>query len=139
MLQVALHMLHKLGLVPEHVETRPLYHSVNPEMECGQLELFVDILPKPISERIPPALDITPRQPKPFQLRVVVWGLRNVILPKKSFGRPAGDLYVRCYLNGMSQSEKTDVHYRVMDGHASFNWRFVFNFEYDVFQRQVGG
>lgn len=91
--RLALFLLHKVGLVPEHVETRPIYHTVNPEMECGQLEMFVDIFPKVISERIPPPVDISPRQPKPFQLRVVIWGLRNVILPKMSFGRPVAHFY----------------------------------------------
>ncbi|CAD5210284.1 unnamed protein product [Bursaphelenchus xylophilus] len=134
---LALNILHKLGLVPEHIETRPLYHSVNPEMECGQLEMFVHIFPKVISDRIPSPIDISPRQPQPYQLRVVIWGLRNVILPKKSFGRPAADLYVRCYLNGMEKSQKTDIHFRCLDGAASFNWRFVFDFDYDVFQRQI--
>ncbi|CAD5205915.1 unnamed protein product [Bursaphelenchus okinawaensis] len=135
--RLALHILHKIGLVPEHIETRPLYHSVNPEMECGQLEMFVHIFPKAISDRIPATIDISPREPKPYQLRLVIWGLRNVILPKVSFGRPAGDLYVRCYLNGMEKSQKTDIHFRCLDGAASFNWRCVFDFDYDVFQRQI--
>lgn len=28
------------------------------------------------------------------------------------------------------QKQKTDVHYRSLDGDGNFNWRFVFEFDY---------
>lgn len=28
------------------------------------------------------------------------------------------------------QKQKTDVHYRSLDGDGNFNWRFIFEFEY---------
>ena len=34
------------------------------------------------------------------------------------------------WLRGMDETQKTDVHYRSMDGEGNFNWRFVFPFEY---------
>ena len=34
------------------------------------------------------------------------------------------------WLRGMDDTQKTDVHYRSMDGDGNFNWRFVFPFEY---------
>ncbi|KAK0429500.1 hypothetical protein QR680_011409 [Steinernema hermaphroditum] len=134
--RVALHVMHQLQLVPEHVETRPLYNSINPDTECGKLEVFVDIFPRPIGS-IPPALDIKPRKPTQYQLRVAIFKTKNVILSKRSFGKPAADLYVKCYLNGMEKAEKTDIHYRVLEGEASFNWRFVFDFDYDSWEQMI--
>jgi len=32
---------------------------------------------------------------------------------------------------GMEEDkQKTDVHYRSLDGDGNFNWRFIFNFDY---------
>lgn len=28
------------------------------------------------------------------------------------------------------QKQKTDVHYRSLDGDGNFNWRFIFEFDY---------
>ncbi|KAK0429502.1 hypothetical protein QR680_011409 [Steinernema hermaphroditum] len=103
--RVALHVMHQLQLVPEHVETRPLYNSINPDTECGKLEVFVDIFPRPIGS-IPPALDIKPRKPTQYQLRVAIFKTKNVILSKRSFGKPECADYLRTDINeGLSQSE----------------------------------
>jgi hypothetical protein len=62
--RLALYVLHKLRLCPEHVENRPLFNPLQPLIEQGRLELFVDIFPK--SQGPPgPAFNITPRKPKP--------------------------------------------------------------------------
>ena len=34
------------------------------------------------------------------------------------------------WLRGEDETQKTDVHYRSMDGEGNFNWRLVFPFEY---------
>jgi dysferlin len=62
--RLALYILHKLRLCPEHVETRPLFNPLQPLIEQGRLELFVDIFPK--SQGPPgPVFNILPRKPKP--------------------------------------------------------------------------
>ena len=51
----------------------------------------------------------------------------------------------RSWLRGEDETQKTDVHYRSMDGEGNFNWRFVYPFEYIpaeqvmVIKKKVGG
>lgn len=41
------------------------------------------------------------------------------------------DIYVKGWMQGMEEDkQKTDVHYRSLDGDGNFNWRFVFGFDY---------
>lgn len=74
-------------LVTEHVETRSLYSAANPDVECGKIEMFVDLFPH-VYGTVPAPIDISPRRPYGFQLRVALWSVRNVLLTKKSMGRP---------------------------------------------------
>ncbi len=62
--RLALYILHTLHLCLEHIETRPIFNSLQPLIEQGRLELFVDIFPKSLGPPGPPFI-ITPRKPKP--------------------------------------------------------------------------
>ncbi|UJR29942.1 hypothetical protein I4U23_017489 [Adineta vaga] len=129
--RLALYILHKLQLCPEHIETRPLYNSLQPSIEQGRLELFVDIFP--LSQGPPgPPFVITPRKPKPYVLRCIIWNTSNVILQETSItGEQMSDIYVKGWMIGKEDDlQKTDVHYRSMDGEGNFNWRFVYEFLY---------
>lgn len=47
------------------------------------------------------------------------------------YGEKMTDIYVKGWLQGFeSEKQRTDIHYRSLDGEGNFNWRFVFEFDY---------
>ncbi|GMT28153.1 hypothetical protein PFISCL1PPCAC_19450, partial [Pristionchus fissidentatus] len=137
MQRIALLILHKVGLVPEHVETRPLTSlSHGGNVVCGRMRCFVDVFPISLG-LIPPPLDISLREPQKYQLRIALFYVVNAILCKRSFGKPSGDLYFKVFVNGMRKPHKTDIHYRVTDGYGSFNWRILIDFDFDPWEKKV--
>ncbi|TRY56790.1 hypothetical protein DNTS_035606 [Danionella cerebrum] len=129
--RICLHVLRRQGLVPEHVETRTLYSTYQPTLSQGKIQMWVEIFPKNLG--VPgPLCSITPRRPKKYYLRAIVWNTTEVILDETSItGENMSDIYVKGWMPGMEEDkQKTDVHYRSLDGDGNFNWRFVFGFDY---------
>ncbi|TNN44017.1 Otoferlin [Liparis tanakae] len=126
-------------LVPEHVETRPLLHPDKPGIEQGRIEMWVDMFPKEMTAP-GPALDISPRKPKKFELRVIVWNTDEVVLEDDDIftGEKSSDIFVRGWLKGQQEDKQdTDVHYHSITGEGNFNWRYVYPFDYLMAEEKI--
>lgn len=127
--RLALYVLNRLPVVKEHVETRPLYSPLQPEIEQGKLQMWLDI--HSMATQPGPAFSITCRQPKNYQLRIIIWNTFDVILEEENFlGEKMSDIYLKSWISGIDEKQETDVHYRSLDGEGNFNWRMVFPFDY---------
>ncbi|VDM64425.1 unnamed protein product [Angiostrongylus costaricensis] len=135
--QVALHVLKKvLNLVPEHVETRTLHTEMGGKTPCGELRMFVDLFPLSYGA-VPPPLNIAPREPEKYQLRIALFNVFGAIPVKRSFGSPTADLYVKMFTNGSQKAQKSDVHFRSLDGCGEFNWRFVMDITFNPWEQKI--
>ncbi|XP_041660478.1 otoferlin isoform X16 [Cheilinus undulatus] len=126
-------------LVPEHVETRPLLNVDKPGIEQGRIEMWVDMFPMDMPAP-GPAIDISPRKPKRYELRVIIWNTDEVILEDDDYftGEKSSDIFVRGWLKGQQEDKQdTDVHYHSLTGEGNFNWRFVFPFDYLMAEEKI--
>ncbi|CAF3604526.1 unnamed protein product, partial [Rotaria sordida] len=74
-----------------------------------------------------------------YILRCIIWNTSDVILQETSItGEQMSDIYVKGWMTGIEDDvQKTDVHYRSMDGEGNFNWRFIYNFSYFPAERCI--
>lgn len=80
--------------VPEHVETRSMYRNDRPGVEQGKLLMWVEIFDT--KKSIPEPIDITPMPARRYEVRVIVWNAKDVILDEKNiFGKRMSDIYVK--------------------------------------------
>lgn len=83
---LALQVLRQKNLVPEHIETRNLYNAMQPGISQGQLHMWIDIFRK--KDVIPPPIDVSPRKPQKYELRIVVWNSKVSV-------KSTTDIYVK--------------------------------------------
>ncbi|XP_035279805.1 otoferlin isoform X6 [Anguilla anguilla] len=126
-------------LITEHVETRPLLNPDKPGIEQGRIEMWVDMFPMDMPAP-GPATDISPRKPKRYELRVIIWNTDEVILEDDDYftGEKSSDIFVRGWLKGQQEDKQdTDVHYHSLTGEGNFNWRFVYPFDYLLAEEKI--
>uniref|UniRef100_A0A7N6B0G8 C2 domain-containing protein n=1 Tax=Anabas testudineus TaxID=64144 RepID=A0A7N6B0G8_ANATE len=145
----ALNVLHRWGemkeflpvalpLVPEHVEIRSLMNQDKPGLPQGYLYMWVDMFPTDVPA--PPPVDIKPRLPEQYELRVIIWNTDDVFLDDINpfTGDPSSDIYVKGWIKGLDgDKQETDVHFNSLTGEGNFNWRFVFRFDYLPTEKEV--
>uniref|UniRef100_H2Z7H9 C2 domain-containing protein n=1 Tax=Ciona savignyi TaxID=51511 RepID=H2Z7H9_CIOSA len=106
--------------------------------QSGRLQLWVDMFPKSFGD---PGLpyNIEPRKPSKYFLRMIVWNCSEIPMMDVSvLGDKMSDIYFKGWISGLEhKQQKTDVHYRSLDGTGNFNWRFVFPFDYLPQERMV--
>jgi hypothetical protein len=106
------------------VERRTL-HCPTSSAPQGKLDLWVDLLPLADAKKNPP-VNICPIPPMLFEVRVIVWGTREITIMDEITQQ--NDLYVTCHCQGpnINQKESTDTHLRSKNGLANFNWRMIY-------------
>uniref|UniRef100_A0AAY5F3J1 C2 domain-containing protein n=1 Tax=Electrophorus electricus TaxID=8005 RepID=A0AAY5F3J1_ELEEL len=145
-------------LVPEHVETRPLWNC----QRSGRVEIWVDMFPKNQPAPGPPvhtkscfccccclfcccngiSTEYIQKYMTSFkfELRVIVWNTDEVILEDDDIftGEKSSDIFVRGWLKGQQEDKQdTDVHYHSLTGEGNFNWRFIYPFEYLIAEEKI--
>lgn len=62
----------------------------------GKVEMWVDMFPMDMPLPGPP-IDVTPRKPKSYELRIIIWNTDDVVLEDDAFftGEKMSDIYVK--------------------------------------------
>ena len=62
---------------------------------------------------------------------MILWNTADVIMDETSItGEQMSDIYVKSWMEGIDDTQKTDIHYRSLNGEGNFNWRKIFPFLY---------
>uniref|UniRef100_A0A8D3BNE6 Fer-1 like family member 4 n=1 Tax=Scophthalmus maximus TaxID=52904 RepID=A0A8D3BNE6_SCOMX len=104
----------------------------------GYLHMWVDMFPNDVPA--PPPVDIKPRLPEQYELRVIIWNTDDVFLDDVNpfTGDPSSDIYVKGWIKGLEgNKQETDVHFNSLTGEGNFNWRFLFRFDYLPTEKEV--
>ncbi|XP_051958046.1 fer-1-like protein 4 isoform X2 [Xyrauchen texanus] len=125
-------------LVLEHVEVRSLLNTEKPGLPQGYVHMWIDMFPVDVP---PPApINIKPRLPESYELRLIIWNTDDVVLDDVNpfTGEPSSDIYVKGWIKGLDgEKQETDVHFNSLTGEGNFNWRFVFHFDYLPTEKEI--
>ncbi|KAK1944253.1 Myoferlin [Phytophthora citrophthora] len=112
------------------IEYRHLYVPQNRSTSQGFVQLWVDILTTQEAVRVKP-VDISPPEPKKFEVRVVVWRAENV---QDQVQSEINDYFVKAWMenndSGSEKAESTDTHWRCSNGKPCWNWRLILKTEF---------
>ncbi|KAI1891064.1 hypothetical protein AGOR_G00160050 [Albula goreensis] len=125
-------------LVPEHVEIRSLMNPEKPGLPQGYAHMWIDMFP--VDVPAPPPVNIKPRLPIRYELRVIIWNTDDVVLDDVNpfTGEPSSDIYIKGWIKGLDgEKQETDVHFNSLTGEGNFNWRFVFHFDYLPTEKEI--
>jgi Ca2+-dependent lipid-binding protein len=107
------------------VEYRRLYHNSS-KAEQGIFKMWAELIPVNEAPNVK-KWDITAKPAEHLEIRVVVWGSKNL---KMMDAEGTCDAFVRLFFDPKHKKE-TDVHYRNSDGKANWNYRLLFPFDYN--------
>lgn len=73
-----------------------ILNSLNTGIEQGRIQMWVEMFPMDMPLPGPP-IDISPRKPKSYEMRVIVWNTDDVVLEDDAFftGEKMSDIYVK--------------------------------------------
>ncbi|XP_043946076.1 fer-1-like protein 4 [Protopterus annectens] len=129
---------HGCILVPEHVEERSLFIQDNPGLSQGSVHMWIDMFPNDVPAPAP--VNIKPRLPISYELRLTIWNTDDVILDDVNpiTGERSSDIYVKGWIKGLDdEKQETDVHFNSLTGEGNFNWRFIFRFDYLPTEKEI--
>uniref|UniRef100_A0A9J8CK52 Fer-1 like family member 4 n=1 Tax=Cyprinus carpio carpio TaxID=630221 RepID=A0A9J8CK52_CYPCA len=104
----------------------------------GYVHMWIDMFPMDVPP--PPPVNIKPRLPESYELRVIIWNTDDVVLDDVNpfTGEPSSDIYVKGWIKGLEdEKQETDVHFNSLTGEGNFNWRFVFHFDYLPTEKEI--
>jgi len=108
----------KLSLKP--LERRTL-RTKSSRRSQGKLELWVELMPPELAKKTP-MWDIKPPPPEPYELRLIIWGVREITI--KDLTTNQNDLFLTGALSTKgTKKQETDTHWRSKKGKGNFNWR----------------
>jgi len=130
-----IHTLHTHTYTHTHTINSPT-HTRQSSTSQGKLSLWVEVLTTDQAKQ-QPLLDITPPAPIPFEIRCIVWGVRNVTIHDTKTNQ--NDLMVTCQCTSNQEIQSTDKHLRSKRGVGNFNWRMMYPGEWGVSGMGVDG